>query len=142
MIQVTENIVLNENEIREEFVRASGPGGQNVNRVATAVQLRFDILNSASLPEDVRRRLLLLGGRRVSRDGILIIDARRFRTQEKNRQDALERLVKLVRKAAERPTLRHRTKPTAASRRKRIERKRNRSRLKQQRQSVDPGKEG
>ena len=81
MIRVNQNIALDENEIQEDFVRSSGPGGQNVNRVATAVQLRFDIVNSASLPEDVRRRLLRLGGSRVTRDGILIIDARRFRTR-------------------------------------------------------------
>ncbi|UCD80933.1 MAG: aminoacyl-tRNA hydrolase, partial [Desulfobacterales bacterium] len=110
MIRVNQNIVLDESEIQEEFVRASGPGGQNVNRVATAVQLRFDIVNSASLPEDVRRRLLRLGGSRITRDGVLIIDARRFRTQERNRKDALERLIELVRKAAEKPKPRYRTK--------------------------------
>ncbi|MEJ2168226.1 MAG: alternative ribosome rescue aminoacyl-tRNA hydrolase ArfB [Desulfobacterales bacterium] len=140
MIQVNEHIVLDENEIQEEFVRSSGPGGQNVNRVATAVQLRFDIANSASLPEDVRRRLLRLGGSRVTRDGILIIDARRFRTQEQNRKDARERLIGLVKRAAEKPKPRRRTRPTAASRRKRLEEKRRRSRIKQGRQSVDPAK--
>jgi len=138
MIQVNENISLDENEIQEEFVRASGPGGQNVNRVATAVQLRFDILNSASLPEDVRRRLLRVGGSRVTREGILVIDARRFRTQEQNRSDARERLIGLVRKAAEKPKPRRKTKPTAASKRKRFQEKRRRSRIKQQRQPVDP----
>ena len=138
MIQVNENISLDENEIQEEFVRASGPGGQNVNRVATAVQLRFDIVNSASLSEDVRRRLLRLGGSRVTREGILVIDARRFRTQEQNRSDARERLIGLVRKAAEKPKPRRKTKPTAASKRKRIQEKRRRSRIKQQRQPVDP----
>jgi len=138
MIQVNENISLDENEIQEEFVRASGPGGQNVNRVATAVQLRFDIVNSASLPEDVRRRLLRVGGSRVTREGILVIDARRFRTQEQNRSDARERLIGLVRKAAEKPKPRRKTKPTAASKRKRIQEKRRRSRIKQQRQPVDP----
>jgi len=138
VLQVTENIVLDENEIQEEFVRASGPGGQNVNRVATAVQLRFDVANCASLPEDVRRRLLRLGGSRVNRDGILIIDARRFRTQEQNRRDARERLIGLVKKAATKPKPRRETKPTAASKRKRIEQKKQRSRIKQQRQSIDP----
>jgi ribosome-associated protein len=138
MIRISQNIVLDENEIQEEFVRASGPGGQNVNRVATAVQLRFDVVNSASLPEDVRRRLLRLGGRRITRDGILIIDARRFRTQERNRKDALERLIGLVKKAAETPKPRHKTKPTSASKRKRLEAKRRRGRIKQQRQPVDP----
>jgi ribosome-associated protein len=141
MIQVNENIVLDENEIQEEFVRASGPGGQNVNRVATAVQLRFDIANSASLPEDVRRRLLRIGGSRVTRDGILIIDARRFRTQEQNRKDARERLIGLVKRAAEKPKPRRQTKPTAASKRRRLAEKRRRSRIKQQRQSVDPAED-
>lgn len=138
MIQVNEDIILDENEIHEEFVRSSGPGGQNVNRVATAVQLRFDIVNSASLPEDVSRRLLRLGGSRVTRDGVLVIDARRFRTQEQNRRDARERLIGLVKKAAEKPKPRRQTKPTAASKRKRTEAKRRRSRIKQQRQPVDP----
>jgi ribosome-associated protein len=137
MIRVNQNIALDENEIQEDFVRSSGPGGQNVNRVATAVQLRFDIVNSASLPEDVRRRLLRLGGSRVTRDGILIIDARRFRTQEANRKDARRRLIELVKKAAENPKPRHRTKPTSASKRRRLAEKRRRSRIKQQRQSVD-----
>ena len=137
MIRVNEDIVLDENEIQEEFVRSSGPGGQNVNRVATAVQLRFDILNSTCLPEDLRRRLLRLGGSRVTRDGVLVIDARRFRTQEQNRRDARARLIGLVRKAAQQPTPRRRTKPTAASKRKRIEAKRRRSRTKQQRHPVD-----
>jgi ribosome-associated protein len=137
MIRVNQNIALDENEIQEDFVRSSGPGGQNVNRVATAVQLRFDIVNSASLPEDVRRRLLRLGGSRVTRDGILIIDARRFRTQEANRKDARRRLIELVKKTAENPKPRHRTKPTSASKRRRLAEKRRRSRIKQQRQSVD-----
>lgn len=138
MIQITDSIAIDDNEIVEEFVRSSGPGGQNVNRVATAVQLRFDIVNSASLSEDVRRRLMRLGGSRVTREGILVIDARRFRTQEQNRRDARERLIGLVRKAAEKPKPRRKTKPTAASKRKRIEEKRRRSRIKQRRQSVDP----
>ena len=138
MIRVNQDIALDENEIQEEFVRASGPGGQNVNRVATAVQLRFDIVNSASLPADVRRRLLRLGGHRVTGDGILIIDARRFRTQESNRRDARRRLVGLVKKAAERPKPRQKTKPTFASKQRRLTEKRRRSRIKQQRQPVDP----
>ena len=137
MIRVNQNIALDENEIQEDFVRSSGPGGQNVNRVASAVQLRFDIVNSASLPEDVRRRLLRMGGSRVTRDGILIIEARRFRTQEANRKDARQRLIELVKKAAENPKPRHRTKPTSASKRRRLAEKRRRSRIKQQRQSVD-----
>jgi ribosome-associated protein len=137
MIQVDQNIFLDENEIQEEFVRSSGPGGQNVNRVSTAVQLRFDIVNSACLPEDVRRRLLRLGGSRVTHDGVLIIDARRYRTQESNRKDARRRLIDLVKKAAQKPKPRHKTKPTAASKHRRLAEKQRRSRVKQQRQSVD-----
>ena len=103
MIRVTPTISINENEIQEHFIRASGPGGQNVNKVATAVQLRFNVAGSPSLPRDVRERLVRVAGRRMTEGGILIIEARRFRTQEQNRQDALERLIRLIQKAAERP---------------------------------------
>ncbi len=114
-MRITRAISIDERELKEEFVRASGPGGQNVNKVATAVQLRFDVRRSPSLPEDVRERLLKLGGRRVTRDGVLVIDARRYRTQERNRKDARDRFVALVKRAAERPRKRRATKPTRAS---------------------------
>ncbi len=130
MIRVTHSIVIDEGEIHEEFIRSSGPGGQNVNKVATAVQLRFDAARSPSLPEEVRNRLVRLAGRRITREGLLIIDARRFRTQEKNRQDAVERLVELIRQAAEKPKPRKKTKPTRASQEKRLEGKRRHSQIK------------
>lgn len=134
MIRVTERIQIPEEEIILNFVRASGPGGQNVNKVATAVQLRFDVVHSPSLPEDVRKRLMLTAGFRLTQEGVLVIDARRHRTQARNRKDALERFMDLVRNAAEIPRKRHGTKPTAASRRRRLENKHNRGILKKLRQ--------
>ncbi len=135
MIYITKNISLDENEIQEDFVRASGPGGQNVNKVSTAVQLRFDVKHSPSLPEEVRRRLMKIAGHRLTTDGVLIIDARRFRHQERNRQDALNRLKDLIRKAAQKPKKRVKTQPSLASRQKRLESKRRHSQKKQLRQS-------
>ncbi|MBP1715377.1 MAG: aminoacyl-tRNA hydrolase [Deltaproteobacteria bacterium] len=123
MIQITGTIAINEEEIHQKFIHASGPGGQNVNKVATAVQLRFDVAHSPSLPEDVRKRLAQLAGKRMTREGYLIIDARRFRTQEQNRKDAVTRLVSLIRQAAQRPKARKRTKPTLASKERRLESK-------------------
>ena len=123
MIHITRTITIDESEIQEYFVRASGPGGQNVNKVATTVQLRFDVANSRSLPEEVRTRLISLAGNRITEDGILIIDARRFRTQGQNREDATSRLVELIRNAAQRPKFRRRTRPTLASKIRRLESK-------------------
>jgi len=136
MIPITPAITIEENEIREEFIRASGPGGQNVNKVATAVQLRFDVRNSPSLSDGIRDRLIRLAGRRITSDGILIIEAKRFRTQAANRKDALDRLVDLVRRAARPPRTRRKTRPTRASRERRLEFKRRRSQAKSLRRSV------
>jgi ribosome-associated protein len=131
MLTVTPKVSIDENELHETFVRASGPGGQNVNKVATAVQLRFDVQHSPSLPPAVRERLLRLVAQRLTVDGELIIEAKRFRTQEQNRQAARERLVALVRKATEAPKPRRATKPSRAARQNRLEGKRRRGQVKQ-----------
>ena len=133
MIAITDTLALDEAELSESFIRASGPGGQNVNKVASAVQLRFDVRQSASLPPPVRERLERLGGNRVSQDGILLITAQRFRSQERNRADALDRLVALILRAATPPRPRRVTRPSAAARRRRLADKAQRARLKQQR---------
>ena len=136
MIPVTRTISIDQNEIHEFFVRASGPGGQNVNKVATTVQLRFDVANSRSLPEEVRKRLIALAGKRITEDGILIIDAGRFRTQGRNREDAIARLVELIRDAARRPIIRCKTRPTLASKTRRLESKHRSAETKRVRGSV------
>ncbi len=134
MIRVTDRIAIDEGELSESFVRASGPGGQNVNKLSTAVQLRFDVRRSPSLPDDVRARLIGLAGARLTRDGVLVITAQRHRTQERNRADALERLLDLVGQAAVRPKPRRPTRPTRASRERRIASKKRRGGIKSLRQ--------
>ena len=137
MIEVTDSIALHEDEIQEEFIRSSGPGGQHVNKTESAVQLRFDVAHSPSLPEDVRARLSRLARGRITEDGILIIEARRYRSQLRNRTDALERLIALIQKAAVPPRPRRKTKATMGSRKRRLEKKRRRGDTKRLRGRVD-----
>jgi ribosome-associated protein len=133
MIAITADVTLDEREISETFIRASGPGGQNVNKVASAAQLRFDVGASPSLPEPVKARLARLAGHRLTQDGVIVITARRFRSQERNREDARERLIALIRRAAEPPRPRRRTRPSAAQREARLHAKGRRARVKRQR---------
>jgi ribosome-associated protein len=134
MLEITPSLTIDERELQLEFIRGSGPGGQNVNKVATAVQLRFD-LRASSLPEDVKNRLRSLAGKRLTSEDILVIEARKFRTQEQNREDAIQRFVELVRKAAIKPKTRRKTKPTQASKEERLKEKKRRADIKKIRQS-------
>jgi len=140
MIRVTDSISIDESELTEDFVRSSGPGGQNVNKLSTAVQLRFDVRRSPSLPNDVAIRLMRLAGSRLTKDGVIVITAQRHRTQERNRQDAQDRLVELIREATVVQKPRRPTKPTKSSQQKHIETKKHRGSIKGLRQSR-PGSE-
>jgi ribosome-associated protein len=133
MVAITPSITLREDEIQLDFIRASGPGGQNVNKVATAVQLRFDVRRSPSLPEEVRARLEKLAGSRLTQEGVLMIEAKRYRTQEQNRLDAIKRLVTLIQKAVEEPKPRQKTRPSRAAKQARVEEKKKRGEVKKTR---------
>ncbi len=136
MIEITPSIAINESELEYSFIRSSGPGGQNVNKVATAVQLRFDAAHSPSLPEEVKARLAAVAGSRLTADGVLMIEARQYRTQDQNRADSLLRLVDLLRQAAQPPRPRKKTRPSVAAKARRLEQKRQRSEIKRLRRFI------
>jgi len=136
LIFITRNVAIKEDEIKEEFIRSSGPGGQNVNKVSTAVRLSFDIKGTTSLSDAIKKRMIRLAGKGVTQDGVLIIIARRFRSQEKNRQDVRNRLFDLIRKASEKPAIRKRTKPSLTSKKRRLEDKRRQSQKKKLRRDI------
>ena len=134
MITITPSIQIDEHDVQFDYVRASGPGGQNVNKVATSVQLRYDIVNSRNLEPEVKQRLVSLGGNRVTENGVLIIEAKRYRTQEKNRLDAIKRFTNLIQKAVEKPKIRKKTRPTVTSSAVRVDEKKRRGEIKRIRQ--------
>jgi len=135
MVEINQHVNIDENELEFSFIRADGPGGQNINKVSTAVQLRFDVMHSTSLPEEVKPQLIKLAGNRVTHNGILIIVAKRYRSQDRNREDALERFRNLVRKAFEKPKKRVKTKPSKAAQEERLKEKKRKSEIKRLRRS-------
>lgn len=136
MIEITPSIQMDERELQIDYIRASGPGGQNVNKVATAAQLRFDV-RASSLPEDVKQRLSKLAGNRMTSEGVLLIEAKRFRTQQQNHEDAIRRFIELVRKSLIKPKARRKTTPTQAAKEERLQEKKRRGEIKKMRQSKD-----
>ena len=141
MIQITDTFALNENEIQLEFIKATGPGGQNVNKVSSAVQLRFDAAGSSAISDEIYERLKKIAGRRMTTTGMLMIKANRFRSQEQNRQDAVNRLVLMIQRAMETPKQRRPTKPSAASRQRRLATKRHRGEIKRRRKKIGHSEE-
>jgi ribosome-associated protein len=139
MIEITPSIQIGDEEVEFTFIRSPGPGGQNVNKVSSAVQLRFNVHSTTSIPQDVKQRLVKLAGRRLTSEGVLIIEARQYRSQERNRQAAMERLVRLIQQACEPPKPRHKTKPTHAAIMRRLESKRKRSEIKRMRHDAEIG---